>query len=171
MKLSEVKNGDTFVVAGMQFIKFTDEDGKVCAVAKDCFFYSSFDVNGESNFANCHIKKRIEEDDVPRIEAEIGAENLLEFELDLTALDGTKPFENVNTKVGLVTLDFYRKHREIFAKYAPDCWWWLATPDSESYKDIILCVSPSGYINGNFSNYGRDGVRPFFIFSSSILVS
>ena len=167
MKLNEVKIGETFKIAGTEFIKFTDGE-EVIAVAKNILFNSSFGNN--ANLAESKIKTRLESEFLPKIEAEIGAENILEFETDMTALDGTNPFANFRSKVSLVTLDFYRQHREIFKAHKLDCWWWLATPDSETYKNIVLCVSPRGLID-NYCYYDYYGVRPFLRFVSSICVS
>lgn len=167
MKLNEIKIGETFKIGGIEFIKFTDGD-EVIAVSKDILFNSSFGNN--SNFATSKIKTRLEKEILSKIEAEIGADNIIQFETDMTALDGTNPYDNFNSKISLVTLDFYRQHREIFEKYKANDWWWLATPDSERFKDIFLCVSPFGII-GNFSYYGNGGVRPVLRFVSSIFVS
>lgn len=167
MKLYDVKIGETFKIAGVEFIKCTDGE-EITAITKDALFNSSFGNN--SNFAESKIRTRLEEELLPKLEAEIGAENILEFETDMIALDGTRPFPNFKSRISLVTLDFYRQHREIFEAHKLDSWCWLATPDSETYKNICLCVSPLG--NVNFSNYCDSfGVRPILCFESSIFVS
>lgn len=169
MYLHEVNIGDTFKVADVEFIKFTNDGDKVIAVAKDSLYDSRF--GNDANFGKSDIKARLEKELLPKLEAEIGEENIFEFETDLLALDGTRPFPNVKSKISLVTHDFYRQNREMFAKHTLDDYWWISTPDSEAYKNIVLCVSPSGFIfndNGDCSNVG---VRPFLIFSSSISVS
>lgn len=168
MKLFDINIGETFKVAETEFIKFTEEDGKTFAVAKDSLFNSSFGNDG--NLAESKLRAKLENELLAKIEAEVGADNVLEFETDMTALDGTKPFSDITSKISLPTLDFYRKHREIFGKYSIDRWWWLSTVDSESFKDIVLCVSPRGDFNyGYFNN--DIGVRPILLFSSSISVS
>lgn len=169
MKLYDVKLADTFKVAGIEFIKITNDGDKVIAVAKDVLFNSIYGENG--NYAESKVKEKLEKELLPKLEKEIGEENILSFETDLTALDGTKPYENVNSKVGLVTLDFYRQNREVFEKYNPNQWWWLSTPDSVKYNNVILCVAPSGMVFSVncYGNYG--GVRPILRFVSSISVS
>ena len=169
MYLHEVNIGDTFKVANVEFIKFTNDGDKVIAVAKNSLYDSRF--GDDANFGESYIKARLENELLPKLEAEIGTENIFEFETDLLAFDGTRPFSNVKSKVSLVTLDFYRHNREIFDKHMLDDYWWLSTPDSETYKHIVLCVSPSGYFNCNYGYYSYVGVRPFLIFSSFISVS
>lgn len=168
MKLFDVNIGETFKIADIEFIKFAQNGDRSIAVAKEAIFRSTFGNNG--NFAESKIKTRLESEFLPKLEAEIGAENIFEFETDMLALDGTKPYPNFNSRISLVTLGFYRQHREMFAQHNPDCYWWLATPDSEAFKNIVLCVSPLGdfyyYVCINYF-----GVRPVLCFESSIFVS
>lgn len=172
MILSEVKIGDVFKVAGVEFIKFSQDGDRTVAVAKDCLINQRFGVN--NNFAESDILKGLQEELLPKIEAEVGADKVLEFETDLLTLDGSDMYGKITTKISLPTFDFYRHNVKLFDKFNPGKWWWLATPDSttEHYgDDFVVCVGPSGYIScGSYSNdYG--GVRPFCIFESSISVS
>lgn len=169
MYLHEINIGDTFKVSDVEFIKFTNDGDKVIVVAKDSLYNSRF--GDDSNFGKSDIKARLEKELLPKLEAEIGEENIFEFETDLLAFDGTRPFPNIESKISLVTLDFYRQNREIFDKNMLDDYWWLSTPDSETYNHIVFCVSPSGYVSYCSSDYYDYGVRPFLIFSSSISVS
>ena len=168
MKLNEVKIGETFKIADVEFIKFAQDGDRVFAVTKDVLFKSSFGDN--ANLAESKIKTRLEKEVLPKLEAEVGVENILEFETDMLALDGTRPYPNFKSKNSLITLDFYRQHRDIFETYKLDAWWWLATPDSEEFKDIVLCVSPHGYVYYRYDNFNL-GVRPILCFESSIFVS
>lgn len=171
MKLSEIKIGETFSIAGIKFIKFSDEDGISAAVTKDVLFKSEFGKN--NNFAESDILTTLRTDILPKLETEIGEENIKEFELDLTSLDGLNTHGKTKTKIGLPTFDFYRKNVRIFDKHKPNTWWWTATPETtkEHYNDYwVTCVSPFGRIN--CSDCSRNiGVRPFLYFVSSICVS
>lgn len=171
LKLSEVENGKVFGIGEYEFIKFSETDGKVLAVAKEILFNSEFGNN--ANFAESEVLERLTKEVLPKIEETVGAENVCEFETDLTALDGVKTYGKITSKISLPTLDFYRANVEIFDKYKLNKWWWLATPDS-AYphwnSPFILCVSPVGNVNRNFFNY-YFGLRPFLSFTSSIFVS
>ena len=169
--LSNIKDGELFSVAGIEFIKFFDNDGKTIAVAKESF--GDYVFGNNNNFAESNIKKMLEKEVLPKIEKEIGAENIVEHEVDLLAFDGCDKWGKVNCKISLPTFDFYRKNVKIFDKHKLDDWWWLATPEttSEHYNDSwTVCVSPRGLIGG-VRYYRHDGVRPFLIFVSSISVS
>lgn len=166
--LGEVAVGDTFFVGDMEFIKFADNDGKVIAVMKDSAFDSEFNGTKNNNFNGSKIHKRLEKEILPKIEEVVGKENVLEFETDLTTLDGLKIYGTMRSKIALPTFDFYRENREIFDKYKLDKWWWLCTANSED--TLVTCVSPLGVISDGGYDYDY-GVRPFCIFLSNIFVS
>lgn len=166
-----VKTGETFQVAGMEFIKFPEADGKVPVVMKDIAFRSSFGDNNDLRSSN--VLKKMEKEILPKIIAAIGEENLCTVHTDLTTLCGLKTYGVMESLISLPTLDFYRANAEIFDKYPVNGWWWLATPESCKPHENpywTLCVSLSGIINnGNCSNF--IGVRPFLFFKSSIFES
>lgn len=171
MKLSEVKAGKRFTVAGIEFIKFSGDEKATVAVAKDCVFNSSFGKN--NNFADSSALKRLKDEILPKLEAAVGAENILEHKTDLTSLDGLKTYGSITEKISIPTFDFYRNNVSVFDDHKYAGWWWLATPDStqEHLNDRwCVCVSPFGFIDSN-SYYYNGGVRPFCIFVSSISVS
>lgn len=171
VKAEEIQNGEIFKIGRFEFIKFSDEDGKVIAVSKDCLFRSCF--GNDNNIATSDILKRLTKEILPEIEDVVGAENVLEFETDLLSLDGSDKHGKITSKISLPTFDFYRHNVKVFDRYKPDEWWWLATPDTttDHYNDRwVVCVSPSGYFNrGNY--YGSVGVRPILTFVSTIFVS
>ena len=167
-----IKDGQTFTVAGMEFIKFPDVAGTTPVVLKDIAFRSRFGDNND--FRSSKILKKMEQDILPKIIEAVGEENVLTFKTDLTALDGLNPYGELESRISLPTFDFYRANVEIFDKNNPKKWWWLATPDTAQphYDPIwVRCVSPSGCISG-INCYGDGfGVRPFLIFNSSIFES
>lgn len=167
-----VKDGDTFTLAGFAFIKFPSVDGQTPVVMRDYAFTSRFGDNNDLRSSD--VLKKMEEEILPKIVAEVGEENLCTIRTDLTTLDGQRPYGVMESKISLPTLDFYRTNGEIFNKYKPSRWCWLATPESAQPNDSphwILCVSPSGCISGGNFNYDSLGVRPILIFKSSIFGS
>jgi len=164
--------GETFTVGGIEFIKFPSVDGMTPAVAKDILFRSQFGDN--NHLAESVILKKLKEEVLPKIIADVGAEKLCTIKTDLTTLDGLKPYEDMESLISLPTFDFYRANVGIFDKYPVKDWWWLATPESVKPHDNptwIVCVAPSGYvIGGSYYGYGY-GVRPFLLFDSSIFES
>ena len=168
--LAEIKIVETFKVADIEFIKFADENGHTVAVAKESVFDSQF--GGNNNFAQSVIENRLESEILPKIEKAIGAENIVEHDVDLLSLDGDDKWGKVKCKISIPTFDFYRHNVKIFDKYKLGEWWWLATPDTtvKHYNDWwTVCVSPRGDLNVGNCSIDR-GVRPFIIFVSSISV-
>ena len=169
--LSEIESGKLFEVAGIEFIKFADQNGQTVAVAKDVLFSSEFGKN--NNFATSEVKHALEKKILSKLEKAIGSENIIEHEVDLLSLDGDDKWGKIKCKISIPTFDFYRANVKIFDKHKPDKWWWLATPDTTSahYNDNwIRGVAPAGGVDNGDCNRGG-GVRPFLIFNSSISVS
>ena len=171
--LEKVGIGEVFKIAGFEFIKFCEENGNTVVVAKDILFNSIFGNN--NNFAESKILERLQKEVLSKVETEIGAENVVEHEVDLLSLDGSEKWGKMKTKISIPTFDFYRKNVKIFDKYKIDEYWWLATPetttDHYSHNYWVSCVSPLGCMGGIISNFSGSGVRPFLTFLSSILVS
>ena len=166
--LKDVAVGETFEIGEIEFIKFSEKNGETTAVTKDLIFNCFY--GDTDNFKESQILKRLETEFLPKIIEKIGQENVFEFKTDLLALDGTDEYKTVKSKISIPTFDFYRKNKKTFDKYNPNEWWWLATADS-TISDCGCCVTPSGLIESNDCSCSHNGVRPFCVFSSNILVS
>ena len=166
-----VEDGGIFKIGETDYIKFPDINGKTPVVARHILFVSRF---GKDNNLSCSdVIEKLRSKYFPEVITAVGEENVLAFKTDLTALDGLHPYEDLESRVSLPTLDFYRKHVAIFDKYPVDEWWWLATPESaapHSKPWFTLCVSPFGDV-GNVNYNNDNGVRPFYILNSSIFGS
>lgn len=167
-----VKDGETFKVNGIEFIKFPDENGMTPVVARDILFRSEFGENND--LRSSKVMKRLKEEILPKICVVVGEENVCQFPTDLTAWDGLKPYGVMEEKISLPTMDFYRANVEIFDKYPVNSWWWLATPDTarpHGAPTWMLCVSPSGCCFNDYFSIIDIGVRPVLYFKSSIFGS
>ena len=166
-----VKPGETFKIGGMEFIRFADTPAGTPIVLKDIAFRSRFGDNND--FRSSDILKRLQEEFLPKIIDAVGEDNVLEFETDLTTLDGLKNYGTMRSRISIPNFDFYRANVAVFDMYNPGTWWWLATADSaKPHYDPhwITCVSPAGFYGDGCVNVGR-GVRPFCILKSSIFGS
>ena len=171
VQFPEIKDGETFHLAGYEFIKFPSVNGETPIVMRDYAFISRFGDNND--LRDSDVLRRMEEEILTKIIGAVGEENVCTFKTDLTTLDGLKPYGVMESKISLPTLDFYRANVEIFDKYPASTWWWLATPEScKPHADDYwtLCVSPSGDIDGGRCDFSC-GVRPFLLFESSIFES
>ena len=166
-----IKDGETFTVAGMEFIKFPSSNGKTPVVMRDIAFISRFGRNND--LRESAVLRKMEKDILPKIIEAVGEENVLTFKTDLTTLDGLKPYEDLESKISIPTFDFCRANVEIFDRYKVERAVFTATPESAKPHDNpnwIVCVSPSGCFN-NDDYCSVRGVRPFLIFNSSIFGS
>ena len=171
VQFPEIKDGETFNLAGYEFIKFHSVNGETPIVMRDYAFISRFGDNND--LRSSAVLRRLREEILPKIVEAVGEENVCTFKTDLTTLDGLKPYGVMESKISLPTIDFYRANGEIFNKYKPSRWCWLATPESAQPNDEpywILCVSPSGVLYYYCYIYGR-GVRPILFLKSSIFDS
>lgn len=155
-----------------EFIVLDRSKDTVALLLKDLLveettFGSNNDYRGSTVEAIC-------DDFAKKIEYIVGAENLIEHTVDLTADDGLKDYGKIRKKMSLLTADKARRFVDKLDKYKLDKWWWLSTPYSTSKHDNTTwakCVSPSGDIGNYGSYYCNRGVRPFCILKSNIFVS
>lgn len=88
--------------------------------------------------------------------------------------DGLKDYGNVKAKVGLLTEEEYRQHRDILPPLGDEGWWWLATPYSTEragYPSLVRYVSSDGSLYYYNAYIGYSGVRPALYLKSDISVS
>ncbi len=125
-----------------------------------------------NNWQASDLRNYLNTDFYEALAKEIGEENIIPFERNLLSLDGQTEYGTCEDKVSLLTVDEYRKYRSMIPN-TDDYWWWLITPWStkcNGYSQFVAVVSPSGYIDDYYCD-GRNGVRPFCIFGSSIFES
>lgn len=165
------KIGETIEVAGLTW-KVLDKLESGYLVIADKFYGDDreFDTNC-NNWESSNLRNELNVELRKRIEEELGKKSLIEFERDLTSLDGQIEYGNCKDYVSLISVDEYRKYRKLLPNMGR--YWWTITPDSTSCNGdstFVSVVSPSGYII-NLGYYCNVGVRPFCIFSSSVFES
>lgn len=161
--------GESFELAEINWkiIDITAE-GYMCLA--DSIGNMEFD-SGKNDWRTSDLRKYLNEEFLEKIESEIGAGNLIEFERNLLSLDGQTEYGTCDDKVSLLTVDEYRKYRNVIPN--SDNWWWMITPWSTScngFNNSVAVVAPAGDFNYGYCDDGS-GVRPFCIFSSEIFES
>lgn len=163
--------GDTFELIGISWkILDVTELGYICLadyIEDECSFDSSCNDWKESD-----LRKKLNTEVYNRIAAEIGLENIIEFERDLLSMDGQTEYGTCKDKVSLLTVDEYRKYRSLIPN-TDGYWWWTITPDSTKCNGDcwwVAVVSPAGGISSISFNVNY-GVRPFCILKSNIFES
>ena len=175
VQLCKLHPGDTFKIGDHDFIVlFQDDFTKTTRVISKGFMAENIEFDEDTrDYSKSNLRKVIEEDIQPIIEAEVGAENIVEDSVDLTSVDMQHEFESCTCKVRPITFDEARKYNDLLVNNELNDWWWTCTPWSTAergWKYSIAVVASSGVIHGR-SCFNLDGVRPFCILKSNIFVS
>lgn len=168
-KFRGLKIGDTFELAELtwKILDRTDK-GIVCLAER---IKDSFNFGLNNDWKESSLRKYLNKDFYENLVDEIGEDHVVTFERDLISLDGQKEYGKCEDKVSIISLDEYRKYRELIPN--AEYWWWTLTPDSTKCNgdtSWIRIVSPSGRIRRNIC-IRSFGVRPLCIFSSSLFES
>lgn len=174
VQLSELKAGEVFKIGEHDFIVLEQFAGTTRVISKNLMAENvTFDTNTR-NYENSSLKKYIENNIQPIIEAEVGEENIVTSVVDLISVDMQNEFsDKCECAVRPLTFDEARKYNNLLVNNDLDDWWWTCTPwstSSRGYSRSIAVVSPSGYFDYNFCSISND-VRPFCILKSNIFVS
>lgn len=173
VKLAELNEGDTFKIGNHDFIVLEQMGNQTAVISKG---FMAEDVKFDENtrdYNESSLKDLIENDIQPQIEKEVGAENLVEHEVDLTSVDMQNEFGSCRCKVRPITFNEARKYNNLLVNKELDDWWWTCTPwstEDRDWKYSMTIVSPGGIINRCNCGIGY-GVRPFCILKSDIFVS
>lgn len=170
-RLSAIAECGIFKIGKHEFAVLEHLDGYTVVIKKDKYGDDvKFGTNNNYNGSNVDEICNKFADEIAAI---IGEDNMLEFELDLTANDGMKCYGSVKRKASLRTADMQRKYAYIFDKL-PKFFEWTATaystPNHEDSTGVEY-VSPRGGIRYDDGRYCNIGVRPFCILKSDIFVS
>ena len=172
-KLSDLKPGETFMIADHEFLVLDHTETGTKVISKDMWQEDSIEFGSSKEYATSNIKNFIDREVLPVIAAAVGEENIIEHDVDLTALDGGNDFGSIRLKVHPIEFMEARKYFELLVNEELPEWWWTITPWNSrgiGYAKSLAVVSPSGRIDRN--NYFNGlGVRPFCILNSNIFVS
>ena len=173
VELSTLNPGETFKVGKHDFIVLEQKQGQAMVISKGFMADDVVFDDNSRNYNESSLKKLIESNIQPIIEDAVGADNLVEHEVDLTSVDMQNEFGTCSCKVRPITFNEVRRYNDLLVNKDLDDWWWTCTPWSTEERGCrysITVVSPSGDISNFICNiYG--GVRPFCILKSNIFVS
>lgn len=171
--LSTLNPGETFKIGEHDFIVLEQNNGQTMVISKGLMLEDKEFDNDTRGYNESSLRKLIESDIQPIIEDAVGADNIIEREVDLISVDMQNEFDTCRCKVRPITFDEARKYNDLLVNNDLSDWYWTLTPWSTANRgwgSSIVVVSPSGDIFGNYC-YGNGGVRPFCILKSNIFVS
>lgn len=166
------KIGDTFEFISIPW-KVLDitEKGYACLAMETVIENKEFGTGG-NNWRDSNLREWIHKSILPKIKEEVGEDKVIKFKRNLISLDALAEYGECLDEISLISVDEYRKYRNLIPNSKNE-WWWTITPWSTKSNDDnawIAVVSPSGYILHNVYN-NCFGVRPFCIFSSELFES
>lgn len=173
VQLSKFKPGEVFKIGEHDFIVLEQKNGATKVISKNFMAKGIVFDEDTRDYSKSNLKEVIESDIQPIIEAELGADNLVEHIADLTSVDMQHEFEPCTCKVRPITFDEARQYNVLLVNKDLGDWWWTCTPwstEERGYLYAIAAVHPSG----DFSYYSYDsfnGIRPVCILKSNIFVS
>ena len=140
-------------------------DGTTAVITKD--FWKRMEFGDSGDYAESAVRSALNNEFYNEVANAVGAENIIEHEVDLLADDGTNKGVVCRDNVSLLTTDLYRKYRDFLPAYGS--WWWTATPVSkeDGYSRGVCCVDDDGALFWSSCVFSY-GVRPFLILDSSI---
>lgn len=173
VRLSELNPGDVFKIGEHDFIVLKHDCDTTTVISKGFMAENVVFDENTRDYNKSNLKKVIENEIQPIIESEVGSQNLVEHEVELTSVDMQREFCNFSCKVRPITFDEAREYNNLLSNKSLDDWWWTCTPWSTADREMkysIAGVAPSGYFD-YYICYDFSGVRPVCILKSNIFVS
>ena len=176
MKKIALKNaarGTAFDYAGQSWILLENDDGRALCLSKDIIENRAFDEGNCNNFAVASSKEYLNGAYLDNLLEDVNGPNaFLTTELDLATDDGLKDYGACTVTIFLLTVDQYRRNRDVIPN--ADDWWWLSTAfstKSNGYESLARVVSAGGTLDRDFAYYGDHGLRPACYLDSDLLIS
>ena len=176
MKKIALKNaarGTAFDYAGQSWILLENDDGRALCLSKDIIETRAFDEGNCNNFAVASSKEYLNGAYLDNLLEDVNGPNaFLTTELDLTTDDGLKDYGTCTVTIFLLTVDQYRRNRDVIPN--ADDWWWLSTAfstKSNGYESLARGVRTDGTLHWGDAFNGYLGLRPACYLDSDLLIS
>lgn len=173
VELATLIPGEVFKIGEHDFIVLEQSNSQTAVISKELMIENKVFDDSSRDYKKSSLKKLIESEIQSMLEAEVGADNIVEHEVDLISVDMQSEFGTCRCKVRPITFNEARKYNDLLVNKKLSDWYWTCTPwstEERGWKYPVAVVSLSGFISyGYYSDGG--GVRPFCILKSNIFVS
>ena len=171
--LKTAARGTVFPYAGEKWVVLEhDPAGRTLCLRLDLIPNKLFDENNCNNFATSSSKEWMNGPYLDNlIDAVKGPNAFLQTELDLTADDGLKDYGTCNVTIFSLTVDQYRRNRDVIPN--ADGWWWLSTAystEANEHEHSARYVNSDGSLDGDYAYNGYYGLRPACYLDSDLLI-
>lgn len=156
---TKIKDGEHFIYNGIEFIRLGKEQGGILCITAEIWKTLPFDINGCNNFRRASICKALNNEFRPLLDDN----DLLTYQMDLTADNGDKAYGPLCVHAGLLSAELYRKYRDYIPSY--NDWVWFCTPWYCSGKaDCVRGVHADGMLYNCYVTQSGGAVVPAVIF-------
>lgn len=170
-KLSDLKAGDTFEDSNdVEYIVCEHFDNGTTAVVRKDTLDKEIQFGETNDWRESKIREYLNGEYQRKLAEQFGEDNIVEFERDLTSLDGYDDYGKCQDKASVMSIIEYMRYH----KHIGNCesLHYLLTPNSTPSgcgSGNVRCVYSGGGVDCNWC--GKFGaVRPFFILKSDIFV-
>ena len=167
-RLGDAKPGEVVKIGDREYIVLEHNNGKTVVITKD--FVTKMEFGNSYDYKKSEVRKYVTRAFYAELCNVVGKENIYSHKVNLMCDDGSNKNDYIEDFVSILTTEEYRRYRELIPAYGD--WWWTAsavTVLDENYSRSVCCVNSNGTVRWNDCDCA-DGVRPFCILNSSILV-
>ena len=168
-KLGDMKPGSVVKLGEREYIVLGHGVETTAVITKE--FATEMAFGSNNDYRKSDVRSYCNGKFYKELAKAVGAENIVQHTVKLTADDGTNKGVICKDNVSILTTELYRRYREYLPAYGN--WWWTATPVNSNDSDYargVCDVDSYGILDWGGCGY-CDGVRPFCILNSSILIS
>lgn len=167
--LGEAQLGSVVKVGNREYIVLDHSKDTTAIIAKK--FTTKMEFGQSGDYLTSDVREYCNGKFYNELVATVGSENIVKHTVKLVAGDGTGNGKTCSDNVSVITTENYCRYREFLKVYGN--WWWTATRvtyDDRHYSCGVCCVHADGILDWRVCNIYRNGVRPFCILKSSVLV-
>lgn len=172
-RLKSLERGQVFMAGGFSWIVIEHSQHGTLVLMKNCLEREPFDKDNSNDWRQSSSRRYLNENFLQVLEGYgLDPDDIIETEVDLTSCDGLKDYGVSRDKVFLLTVDMYRKNRDVIKPI--DTWWWLVTPYSTptaGYAHYVQYVDSGGSLGDIYAGSGYGSLRPALTLKSDLLVS
>lgn len=165
--LKDYNPGEIAKIGDREYIVLEQMNGKTAVLDKNAVKKMKFGKDAKWNGSD--VEKYCEGEYYNSLAKVVGKENILSHTVDLMCDDGSNKGVFSTNNVSVLTLELYRKYRELIPLVDISCW----TPNGVTVLDEDyarrVCVVYYGGILGWDSCLWSHAVRPFCILKSNVL--
>lgn len=167
--LDEIKPGSIVKIGNREYIVLDHDAETTAVITKDIVKNMEFGKTGD--YSKSYVREFCNGDFYKELSEAVGKENIVPHRVNLTCDDGSNKGATCKDNVSIITAENYRRYREYLPALGKPSWTatGITTLDKDHARFIcyvssvgVLCWSVCGCL---------DGVRPFCILNSSVLVS